>query len=409
MAKKLSKRALKWIIAAVAVVAVGVHRLPLLEEQAERAARGHRRPATAASRRSSSTWRPRSRCGSRRSSSTKARSSSPVRCWCGWTPSRWRRSWPRPRPTSPRRRSSWRSPRRRSSSRRARSTLAEIEVKRSGRRSSTRAPARSASSTSAARSWRRRRPRSREAEASCRPRSRRSRSRRPTRRRSRRASTTRRSSRRSPAGSSIAWPSPARSSRPGGKALTLVNLEDVYMEIFLPSEQAARVKIGAEGADHRRLRSRTARSPDYVSFVSPEAQFTPKQVETRSEREKLMFRVKIQVPKELASQYVERIKTGVRGVGYVKLRTRRRLAGRAAEPRSRPTVAESSRPSLSMPTSAVAEPAAQPATPVVSIRGRHPPLRQGRRARRHLARHSRAASWSASSAPTASASRRCWR
>ena len=34
----------------------------------------------------------------------------------------------------------------------------------------------------------------------------------------------------------------------------------------------------------------------YVSFVSPEAQFTPKQVETRSEREKLMFRVKIQVP-----------------------------------------------------------------------------------------------------------------
>ena len=32
----------------------------------------------------------------------------------------------------------------------------------------------------------------------------------------------------------------------GGKALTLVNLDDVYMEIFLPSEQAARLKIGAE-------------------------------------------------------------------------------------------------------------------------------------------------------------------
>ena len=32
-----------------------------------------------------------------------------------------------------------------------------------------------------------------------------------------------------------------------------------------------------------------------------------------------MFRVKIQVPKELASQYIERIKTGVRGVGYVKV------------------------------------------------------------------------------------------
>jgi HlyD family secretion protein len=56
-----------------------------------------------------------------------------------------------------------------------------------------------------------------------------------------------------------------------------------------------------------------------VSFVSPEAQFTPKQVETRSERDKLMFRVKIQVPEELVSSYIERIKTGVRGVGYVKV------------------------------------------------------------------------------------------
>jgi HlyD family secretion protein len=105
---------------------------------------------------------------------------------------------------------------------------------------------------------------------------------------------------------------------PGGKALTLVNLEDVYMEIFLPSEEAARVKMGAEGrimVDYDRKRAVAG----VVSFVSPEAQFTPKQVETRSERDKLMFRVKIQVPKEIASQYIERVKTGVRGMGYVKI------------------------------------------------------------------------------------------
>jgi HlyD family secretion protein len=105
---------------------------------------------------------------------------------------------------------------------------------------------------------------------------------------------------------------------PGGKALTLVNLEDVYMEIFLPAEQAARVRLGAEGritADYEPNRAVAG----FVSFVSPEAQFTPKQVETQSEREKLMFRVKIQLPKELASQYIEQIKTGVRGVGYVKV------------------------------------------------------------------------------------------
>jgi HlyD family secretion protein len=105
---------------------------------------------------------------------------------------------------------------------------------------------------------------------------------------------------------------------PGGKALTLVNLEDVYMEIFLPAAEAAAVRLGAEArltVDFEPGRA----APGFVSFVSPEAQFTPKEVETRSEREKLMFRVKIQVPRELVSHYVQSIKTGVRGVGYVKL------------------------------------------------------------------------------------------
>ena len=105
----------------------------------------------------------------------------------------------------------------------------------------------------------------------------------------------------------------------GGKALTLVNLEDIYMEIFLPSEQAASVAVGAEGritVDYDPRHAVAGR----VSFVSPEAQFTPKQVETKSEREKLMFRVKIQLPKDLASRHLDRIKTGVRGVGYVKIK-----------------------------------------------------------------------------------------
>ena len=104
----------------------------------------------------------------------------------------------------------------------------------------------------------------------------------------------------------------------GGKALTLVNLEDVYMEIFLPSQEAASLKVGDEAritVDHAPGRAAVG----HVSFVSPEAQFTPKQVETRSERDKLMFRVKIQVPEALVTSYIERIKTGVRGVGYVKV------------------------------------------------------------------------------------------
>jgi HlyD family secretion protein len=95
------------------------------------------------------------------------------------------------------------------------------------------------------------------------------------------------------------------------------------MEIFLPSSQAARLKAGAPAritVDNEP----NAAAAAYVSFVSPEAQFTPKQVETKSEREKLMFRVKIQVPPELVTHYIERIKTGVRGVGYVKLNSEAR-------------------------------------------------------------------------------------
>jgi HlyD family secretion protein len=103
----------------------------------------------------------------------------------------------------------------------------------------------------------------------------------------------------------------------GGKALTLVNLEDVYMEVFLPAEQAARVKIGADArltVDYEPGRA----AQGYVSFVSPEAPFTPKEVETKSEREKLVFRVKIQVPKSLVTHYIQHIKTGIRGVGYIR-------------------------------------------------------------------------------------------
>ncbi|HOW87668.1 MAG TPA: efflux RND transporter periplasmic adaptor subunit [Candidatus Omnitrophota bacterium] len=105
----------------------------------------------------------------------------------------------------------------------------------------------------------------------------------------------------------------------GGKALTLVNLEDVYMEIYLPSEEAAGLKVGTDARITVDFAPGRA-APGYVSFVSPEAQFTPKQVETKSERDKLMFRVKIQVPKELVSAHVDRVKTGIRGVGYVKIK-----------------------------------------------------------------------------------------
>ncbi len=58
--------------------------------------------------------------------------------------------------------------------------------------------------------------------------------------------------------------------------------------------------------------------PAFVSFVATDAQFTPKTVETKEEREKLMFRVKLKVDAQVLKKYGRRVKTGMRGLGFVR-------------------------------------------------------------------------------------------
>jgi HlyD family secretion protein len=103
----------------------------------------------------------------------------------------------------------------------------------------------------------------------------------------------------------------------GGKVLTILDLQDVYMTIFLPAAAAGRLEIGGEA------RIILDPVPQYVvparvSFVAADAQFTPKTVETTEEREKLMFRAKLQLDAEVLKQYSSRVKTGVRGLGIVR-------------------------------------------------------------------------------------------
>ena len=104
----------------------------------------------------------------------------------------------------------------------------------------------------------------------------------------------------------------------GGKVLTVLDLTDTSMTIFLTTLQAGRLRIGDEARVVLDAISEYV-LPAKVSFVSPEAQFTPKEVETRTEREKLMFRVKVRIEPELLSKHSAIIKTGVPGVTYVRL------------------------------------------------------------------------------------------
>lgn len=104
----------------------------------------------------------------------------------------------------------------------------------------------------------------------------------------------------------------------GGKVLTLVSLADVYMEFFLPATAAPRVKLGDEARIVVDVRPDVA-IPAVVSFVAPQAQFTPKQVETIEERESLMFRIRVRIPQALVDERLSQVKTGVRGVAWVRL------------------------------------------------------------------------------------------
>ena len=103
----------------------------------------------------------------------------------------------------------------------------------------------------------------------------------------------------------------------GAPIVTILDLTDVYMTIFLPAADAGQLAVGDEA------RIILDPVPDYVipasvSFVAADAQFTPKTVETSDERAKLMFRIKLKIDPQLLQQFYTRVKTGVRGLGFVR-------------------------------------------------------------------------------------------
>jgi HlyD family secretion protein len=103
----------------------------------------------------------------------------------------------------------------------------------------------------------------------------------------------------------------------GAPIVTILDLTDVYMTLFLPAADAGRLAVGDEA------RIILDAVPDYVvpsavSLVAADAQFTPKTVETKDERAKLMFRIKLKIDPQVLQTYYTRVKTGLRGVGFVR-------------------------------------------------------------------------------------------
>jgi HlyD family secretion protein len=104
----------------------------------------------------------------------------------------------------------------------------------------------------------------------------------------------------------------------GAAALNLIDLNDVFMTFFIPETVAGKVAMGSD------VRIVLDAAPDYVipakvSYVASRAQFTPRTVETASERQKLMFRVRAQINRDLLQKYVTQVKTGLPGVAWLKV------------------------------------------------------------------------------------------
>ena len=100
----------------------------------------------------------------------------------------------------------------------------------------------------------------------------------------------------------------------GGRVLLLIDPSDQYMNLYLPAAVVGRLTVGDEARIVLDALPDQA-LPAKISFVAAKSQFTPKEVETRDERQKLVFRVKVRLTDPNA---VPQAKPGMPGAGYVR-------------------------------------------------------------------------------------------
>ena len=103
----------------------------------------------------------------------------------------------------------------------------------------------------------------------------------------------------------------------GGRVFTMLDISYVYMDIYLPTIEAGKVKIGSNARITLDAVPNVS-IPAKVAFVATQAQFTPKTVETKDERDKLMFRIRVRIDPERLKARGEYVRSGLPGVAYVK-------------------------------------------------------------------------------------------
>jgi HlyD family secretion protein len=84
---------------------------------------------------------------------------------------------------------------------------------------------------------------------------------------------------------------------PGMPVMTLADLSTVFLRVYLTERELAGIRLGMPvevqpGGDKARP------LPGHVSFISSEAEFTPRNVQTREDRMKLVYAVRVEVANE---------------------------------------------------------------------------------------------------------------
>jgi HlyD family secretion protein len=81
---------------------------------------------------------------------------------------------------------------------------------------------------------------------------------------------------------------------PGSPVLTVTNMNDRWVRIYIPETRVGAVHLGESAAiSADTYKGRTYRGA--VSFIASEAEFTPKNVQTQDERVKLVYAVKVRI------------------------------------------------------------------------------------------------------------------
>jgi HlyD family secretion protein len=80
----------------------------------------------------------------------------------------------------------------------------------------------------------------------------------------------------------------------GAPLATLSRMDEVWLSLYLPETRLAGIKTGQKATV--KIDGDPAFYEGTITFISPEAEFTPRNVQTPDERVKLVYRIKVTLP-----------------------------------------------------------------------------------------------------------------